>query len=178
MCGNESSVWWSKHRVISLLLMSWSKNSFSKFDINKLAQLAEIYDADFSDGDRAIIRSQLETYILHVRRHSAFSSCMDIGSLAVKMVETEKHMVFSLVYKLIELSLILPVSTTSVERAFSAMKIIKNKLRNRISDEWFNHLMVCYTERELFKALDNSTITRRFQSIKTRKMSLPRVIRD
>jgi hypothetical protein len=49
------------------------------------------------DGDRAIIRSQLETYILHVRRHSAFSSCMDIGSLAVKMVETEKYMVFSLI---------------------------------------------------------------------------------
>jgi hypothetical protein len=72
----------------------------------------------------------------------------------------------------------MPVSTASVERAFSAMKIIKNKLRNMISDEWFNHLMVCYTERELFKALDNSTITRRFQSIKTRKMSLPRVIRD
>jgi hypothetical protein len=30
---------------------------------------------------------------------------MDIGSLAVKMVETEKHMVFPLVNKLIELSL-------------------------------------------------------------------------
>ena len=111
------------------------KNSFSKFDINKLARLAEIYDADFSDGDRAIIRSQLETYIHHVRRYSAFSSCMDIGSLAVKMVETKKHMVFPLVYKLIELSLILPVSTVSVERALPAMKIIKNKLRNRILDE-------------------------------------------
>jgi hypothetical protein len=93
------------------------------------------------------------------------------------MIKTEKHMIFSLVYKLIELSLILPVSIASVERAFSTMKII-NKLRNMISDKWFNHLMVCYTERELFKALDNSTITRRFQSIKTRKMSLPRVIRD
>jgi hypothetical protein len=135
------------------------KNSFSKFDINKLARLAEIYDADFSDGDRTIIRSPLETYIHHVRRHFAFSSCMDIGSLAVKMVETEKHTVFPLVYKLIDLSLILPDSTASVERAFSAMKIITNKLHNRISDEWFNHLMVCYTERELFKALDNSTIT-------------------
>jgi hypothetical protein len=39
----------------------------------------------------------------------------------------------------------MPVSTASVERALSAMKITKNKLRNRILDEWFNHLMVCYT---------------------------------
>jgi hypothetical protein len=136
------------------------KNSFSKFDINKLARLVEIYDADFSDGDRAVIRSQLETYILHVRMHLAFSSCTDVGSLTTKMIETEKHMIFPLVYKLIELALLLPVSTASVERAFSAMKIIKRKLRNGILDEWFNHLMVCYIERELFNALDNTTIAR------------------
>jgi hypothetical protein len=151
------------------------KNSFSKFDINKLAGLAKFYDADFSDGDRAVIRSQLETYILYVRMHPAFSSCTDVGSLAAKIIETEKHMVFPLVYKLIELALLLPVSTASVERAFSAMKIIKSKLRDRISDEWFNDLMVCYTERELFKARDTTTIMRWFQGIKTQKMSLPHV---
>jgi hypothetical protein len=94
------------------------------------------------------------------------------------MVEIEKHMVFPLVYKLIELSLIVPVSIASVERPFSAMKIIKNKLCNKISDEWSNHLMVCYTKWELFKALDSSTITRCFQSIKTQKMSIPHVIQD
>ncbi|XP_058748655.1 uncharacterized protein LOC131621639 [Vicia villosa] len=91
------------------------KNSFSKFDVDKLARLADIYDADFSDNDRGTIRDQLETYVL-------------------QMVQTEKHLVFPLVYKLIELALILPVSTASVERAFSAMKIIKSKLRNKIND--------------------------------------------
>ena len=35
-------------------------NSFSKFDINKLARL-EIYDADFSGHNRGIISEQLET---------------------------------------------------------------------------------------------------------------------
>ncbi|KAL5163431.1 Abscisic acid receptor PYL4 [Glycine soja] len=65
----------------------------------------------------------------------------DVQSLAMKMVQTEKHLVFPLVYKLIELALILPVSTASVERAFSAMKIIKSKLRNKINDVWFNDLM-------------------------------------
>jgi hypothetical protein len=134
---------------------------FSKFDVNSLARLAEIYDGDFSDGDRATMRDQLETYVLHVssRRHAAFASCTNI---AVKMVETEKHLFFSLVYKLNELALLLPVSTTSVERAFLAMKIIKSKLRNKISDGWFNNLMVCYMERELFKSLDEATIFRRF----------------
>ncbi|XP_058734191.1 uncharacterized protein LOC131605920 [Vicia villosa] len=38
------------------------KNSFSKFDVDKLARLANIYHADFSDDDRGTMREQLETY--------------------------------------------------------------------------------------------------------------------
>jgi hypothetical protein len=90
------------------------------------------------------------------------------------MVETEKHLVFPLVYKLMELALLLPVSTASVERAFSEMKIIKSKLRNKMNNVWFNNLMICYTEREIFKDLEDDAIVRRFQAIKDRKGKLPR----
>jgi hypothetical protein len=160
------------------LLMCFScldpKNSFSRFDVNSLARLAEIYGEDFSDHDRGVIRAQLETYILHVRRHAAFADCKDIESLSQKMVQTGKHLVFPLVYKLIELALLVPVSTATVERAFSAMKTIKSKSRNRIHDDWFNNLMICYIERELFNSLDEATVLRRFQNLKSRKMQLPR----
>jgi hypothetical protein len=91
------------------------------------------------------------------------------------MVETEKHLPFPLVYKLIELALLAPVSTAIVERAFSCMKTIKSKSRNRIADDWFNNLMICYIKRELFNSLDEATILRRFQYLKSRKMmQLPR----
>jgi hypothetical protein len=49
----------------------------------------------------------------------------------VKMSRT-KHVVFPLVYKLIELTLLLPVSMTNVERTFLAMNIIKRELRNKM----------------------------------------------
>ena len=137
------------------------KNSFSKFDVDKLARLPDIYHVDFSDDDRGTIREQLDTYVLQVKRHASFSSCENFQSLAMKMVQTEKHLVFPLVYKLM-LALILPVSTTSVESAFSAMKIIKSKLRNKINDVWFNDLMICYTEREILKSLDDVDIIRTF----------------
>jgi hypothetical protein len=129
------------------------KNSFSMFDVEKLARLSTIYHAEFSNGDRTTIRGQLETYIHNVRIHSAFSTCGDLESLAMNMVGREKYLVFPLVCKLIELALILPVSTTSVERAFSAIKIIKSKLRNKMKNDWFNDLMICYTEREIFRNL-------------------------
>jgi hypothetical protein len=57
----------------------------------------------------------------------------------------------------------------SVDRSFSTTKIIKTRLRNKINDDWFNHLMVCYREREIFKGRDNVTIMRIFQGLKTRK---------
>jgi hypothetical protein len=79
-----------------------------------------------------------------------------------------------LVYKLIELALILPVSTASVERSFSAMKIIKSKLRNKMKNGWFNDLMVCYVEREIFRKLDSDVIAKRFQAMRTRKGHLPK----
>jgi hypothetical protein len=44
----------------------------------------------------------------------------------------DKYLVFSLIYKFIELTLILLISTASVERVFSTINIIKSKLRNKI----------------------------------------------
>ena len=149
------------------------RDSFSMFDIDKIARLTEIYDQDFSLTDRSNIRDQLETFILHVRRVDAFRSCNDFASLAMKLVETGRHHAFPLVYRIIELALLLPVATASVERAFSAMNIIKTDLRNRMGDEWLNDLALCYIEKAIFRALDPEKIKRTFQSMKDRKMSFP-----
>jgi hypothetical protein len=67
------------------------------------------------------------------------------------MVQLEIHIVFPLVYRIIELALLLPMATTTVERAFSTMKVIKTKLRNKMTDGWLNDLMVCYIETEIYK---------------------------
>ncbi|CAK8537531.1 unnamed protein product [Lathyrus sativus] len=54
------------------------------------------------------------------------------------------------------------------------MKIIKSKLRNKFNDVCFNDLMVCYTERKIFKSLDDVDIIRTFIVKKSRKGHLPR----
>ena len=50
---------------------------------------------------------------------------------------------YPLIYSLVTLSLILPIATTIIKRAFSAMNIIKNRLRNQMKDQ----LMNAYLER-------------------------------
>jgi hypothetical protein len=77
------------------------------------------------------------------------------------MVKTGMHNSYKLVYRLVELTLILPVVTTSVERIFSAMSIIKTNLRNKMSDEWLNDMMICYCEKEIFRLVDIEKIKKR-----------------
>jgi AMMECR1 domain-containing protein len=129
---------------------------------------------DFSLDDPKAIKDQLATFIIHVRILEEFIVCHDLASLAIKMVELKRHIVFPLVYRLIELAMLLPVATASVEGAFSAMKIIKIELRNKMSDGWLNDLMVVYIEREIFKEIDLESIKNAFQKKKDRNMQLPK----
>jgi hypothetical protein len=169
------------NEVSSDLLVCFScldpRDSFSQFNVDKLVKVAGIYDADFSNDDLSNIKEQLLTFIRHVRRVDDFIDCCDFGSLAVKMVESKRHEMFPLVYRLIELALLLPVATASVERVFSVMKIIKTERRNKIDDDWLNDLMKCYNEKEIFKRLDNDTIMKRFQALKHRRVNLPQLAR-
>ena len=148
------------------------RDSFARFNVNKIARLTEIYYEDFSDYEREHIRDTLDLFIIHMRRIEDFRVCLDIASLAKKMVELERHIMFPTVYRLIELALLLPVATATVERAFSAMKIIKTELRNKMSDGWLNDLMVIYFEREIFKSLDLDDIKKDFQK-EGRALPLP-----
>ncbi|XBJ13219.1 hypothetical protein VPH35_017606 [Triticum aestivum] len=164
------------NEVSSELLQNFScldpRNSFSRFNVNKLARLTEIYCEDFSDYEREHIVDNLELFIIHMRRIEEFRACHDIASLAKKMVELERHVMFPAVYRLIELSLLLPVATATVERAFSSMKIIKTELRSKMSDSWLNDLMVCYIERAIFRSIDLDKIKEDFQK-EGRALPLP-----
>jgi hypothetical protein len=69
--------------------------------------------------------------------------------------------------------LILPVATATVERAFSAMKIIKTDLRNKMNDDWMNHSMLCYIERDIFTSIEDDKILDCFQSLRSREKQIP-----
>lgn len=144
-------------------------DSFSAFNKDKLLQLAKFYTSEFSEVALYELENQLESFILDVRLDKNFSEVSRIGGLAQKMVATRKHIVFPLVYLLIKLSLILPVATATVERAFSAMKIIKSSLRNRMGDQLLNDCLVTYIENDVFANVSNEDIMQQFQNMKNRR---------
>ena len=107
-----------------------------------------------------------------MRSNDFFLELQGVSELAEKLVNTRKHETYPLVYLLMKLALILPVATTIVERSFSAIKYIKNELRNRIGDWWMNDCLIVYIEKDVTCSIDNETIMQRFQNMKTRRRKL------
>ena len=104
-----------------------------------------------------------------------FSAFRGIGQLVKKMVEMKKNISYPLIYSLVTLALILLIATTNVERDFSAMNIIKNRLRNRIGDQWMNDCLVTYIEKDIFKTIKCEEIMQRFQNMKNRRGQLSKI---
>ena len=113
-------------------------NSFIAFDKEKLIRLAKFYPSDFLGTDILALDSQLQNYIFDMRSNDFFLELQGVSKLVEKLVSTRKHETYPLVYLLIKLALTIPIATTTVERSFSAMKYIKNELRNRMGDQWMN----------------------------------------
>ena len=105
-------------------------DSFTMFDASKIITLTTFYQDDFTDADRFSLRRELDLYYETVIHDIDFMKLKGIAELATLMVTRKKHISFPLIYKLLKLSLVLPVATATVERCFSAMKLIKINLRN------------------------------------------------
>ena len=86
--------------------------------------------------------------------------------LCRKLVETEKSQVYPLIDQFICLVLTLPMSTTTSERAFSVMKIVKTRLRNKIEDKFLSDNLAVYIEREIVKNFITDSILDDFRSLK------------
>ncbi|KAL0729525.1 hypothetical protein Bca4012_025618 [Brassica carinata] len=147
-------------------------DSFNQFDQSKLMRLSEFYPEDFSSVERISLEHQLGIYIDNISDDQRFANLESLGYLARVMVESKKHLSYPLVYRLLKLVLTLPVATATVERSFSAMKIVKTTLRNRMGDEFLNDCMVCYTEKDHFENVTKEMVIRRFQDMRDRRITL------
>ncbi|KAK4280853.1 hypothetical protein QN277_012420 [Acacia crassicarpa] len=149
------------------------RDSFANFNNEKLIEFARFYPSKFDElADIPFLSSNLDNFIIDVRADSDFVNLQTISDLALKMVEKKNDIVYPLVYLLIKLALVLPVATASVERVFSAMTFVKNKLLNRINDDWFNSCMLTFVERDIFDTIDDEDIMKYFQGMKNRRMIL------
>jgi hypothetical protein len=66
------------------------------------------------------------------------------------------------VYKVL---LTLPITNTSAERSMSRVRLIKNRLRTTMSDDWFSGLMILSSEKDIVECLTAEDITKEFANL-------------
>ncbi|KAK9053315.1 hypothetical protein SSX86_029948 [Deinandra increscens subsp. villosa] len=147
-------------------------NSFSAFNKQNLLDLAGMYPYDFNIDEKDKLKYELGHYIYNMKDDTRFANLNGVGDLAKRMVETRKHIDYPLVYRLMKLSLVLPVATASVERSFSSMKHVKTDVRNRMGDGYMNDSCICFVERDLFQQVSVEDVMQRFQKMKSRRQQL------
>ena len=82
-----------------------------------------------------------------------------------------KSNIYFLIDRLIRLVLTLSVSTTTKERAFLAMKLLKTRLRNRMEDEFLADNMIVYIEKEIAGNFTIEMIIDEFYCMKNRRQA-------
>ncbi|KAH9647563.1 TTF-type domain-containing protein [Citrus sinensis] len=169
----ELSSRFNEHSVQLLILSSAldPRECRESFRIGDVCQLADkFYLADFTDVDKMNLKIQLEHYEYNVVQHPEFKSLSTISDLSQWLVSTRKATIFPLVYRIIVLVLTLPVSTATTERSFSAMRIVKTRLHNKMEDEFLTDSLIMYIEREIAEKLSIESIVNEFRDMKERRI--------
>ncbi|KDO36628.1 hypothetical protein CISIN_1g039933mg, partial [Citrus sinensis] len=153
----ELSSRFNEHAVQLLILSSAldPRECRELFRIGDVYQLADkFYPTNFTHVDKMNLKIQLE----HYEYYSQW------------LVSTRKGTIFSIVYRIIVLVLTLPVSTPTMERSFSTMRIVKTRLRNKIEGEFLTDSLIMYIEREIAEKLSIESIVNKFRDMNERRV--------
>ncbi|KAK9676158.1 hypothetical protein RND81_11G058300 [Saponaria officinalis] len=152
---------------VEILLLSASfdpRHSFRAFKGEDACKLAlKYYTLDFSSHDESALELECEFFVQDVQKDPRFANTSSISELCRRMVDFGKTTLYPMIYRLICLILTLPFSTATTERAFSSMKIIKSRLRNKMNDEFLDDLMVLYIERKYADNIENDEVIAEFE---------------
>ena len=104
-------------------------------------------------------------------KHPDFQNMSTISELCKGLKISGKSKIYFLIDRLVRLVLTLPVSIATTERAFSAIKLLKTRLRNRMEDKLSTNNMIVYIEKEIARNFTVEMIMVEFYSMKNRRQT-------
>uniref|UniRef100_A0ACD5W4Q1 Uncharacterized protein n=1 Tax=Avena sativa TaxID=4498 RepID=A0ACD5W4Q1_AVESA len=138
---------------MDLLTTSATLIPANKFRSFKAADICEMvkkyYPADFSQQEIYGLEQQLKHFVVDVFTGNEMKKVSTLTKLCHFLVESGRDSIYNLIDRLLRLLVTLPVSTASAERAFSTLKIIKTRLRNKMEDEFLANSSLVNIEREI-----------------------------
>ena len=111
----------------------------------------------------------MQHYELDVIKHLDFQNMSTISELCKGLKTLGKSKIYFLIDRLIRLVLTLSVSTATTKRAFSTIKLLKTRLRNRMEDELLADNMIVYIKKEISRNFTIEMIINEFYSMKNHR---------
>ncbi|XP_047045807.1 uncharacterized protein LOC124650308 [Lolium rigidum] len=162
-------------KVMDLLSTSATlipRNKFKGFKASDICEMVKkYYPADFPQ-DIYGLQQQLKHFVLDASKDEELKKISTLIDLCRCLVETGRHIIYNLIDRLLRLLITLPVSTASAERAFSSLKIIKTRLRNKMEDENLANNMLVHIEGAILEDYKYDDVIFDFKSIKDRAADL------
>ncbi|CAJ2631159.1 uncharacterized protein LOC123910597 [Trifolium pratense] len=160
-------------QTTELLVLSAALNpndAFKSYNADDIYNLVEkFYPSDFSTQEKTQLEYELQHDEFDVLKDVNFQMLSTVGELCQKLVKSGKSNSYPLIDRMLRLVLTLPVSTATTERAFSAMKIIKTRLRN-MEDDFLKDYMIVYIEDEITEKFTSNEIVDEFKCIQSRRV--------
>jgi hypothetical protein len=120
----------------------------------------------FLNIKKIILIFQLKHFKVDMLNHPKLQKLSSIVELCRGLIQAGKSNTYYLINRLIRLVLTLLVSTATTKRAFSAIKIVKTRLRNKMEDKFLRDNLFVYIEREIAKSFNSDLILDGFISLR------------
>lgn len=148
------------------------RNKFKGFKASDMCEMVKkYYPADFPQ-DVYALQQQLNHFVVDASKDEELKKISTLVDLCRCLVETGRHTIYNLIDRLLRLLITLPVSTASAERAFSSMKIIKTRLRNKMEDDYLANNLLVNIEGGILETYTHEDVIADFRSKKDRKADL------
>ncbi|KAK2424097.1 zinc finger MYM-type protein [Trifolium repens] len=125
---------------------------------------------DFNEQEKITLQFQLRQFLVDARQSTDLKNLSTIQELCSCLVATNNARIYYLIDRLLRLIMTLPVSTATTERAFSAMKIIKTRLQNRMEGRFLADSMTVYIERDIGASISSDLIIDDFKTLGSRRL--------
>ena len=118
---------------------------------------------DFYEENEDQLKTEVKVF------HSSFPS-KNLQEILAIVEENSGQLIFPTFVKMVRIYATLPVTTASVERSFSKLKIIKNRLRSLCGEERLSDLLLLAIEQDI--EINHSEVIQIFQDMAPRRMLL------
>ena len=138
--------------------------------LNLCLLVKNFYPQDFTDYDKQMLKKEFYHFKHNVVQDPEFKKLKSLSELSQWLVRTGNSKYYKLVYRMVRLVLTLPVSTATIEQAFSTMKLVKTELRNKLEDDFLNDSLMLYIEEDIASTFSLDSIVDDFEDLKERRV--------